>query len=47
MKFAQNVERKKTLLFRLIKNQKIQQILKIKVLTVDEAAEGRKTVTRI
>lgn len=47
LKFAQNVERKKTLLFRLIKNQKTQQILKLKVLTVDEAAKGRKTVTRI
>ena len=40
------MERKKRLLFRLLKNQTLQKILKMKVLTVEEAANGRKTVMR-
>jgi hypothetical protein len=40
------MERKRRSLFCLIKNQKLQKILKMKVLAVEEAANGRKTVMR-
>lgn len=47
LEFVQNVERKKLSLVPVVKTQKLQQLLKIRVLTIGESAKGRNMVVRI